>query len=45
MFVAGLAFDDAANLSAAKVGILAGSAASALLGALLLAAAYRSGRR
>ncbi|HEX4612015.1 MAG TPA: Na+/H+ antiporter NhaA [Urbifossiella sp.] len=47
LFVAGLAFDDAAHLTAAKVGILAGSTASAVLGATLLFAAGQGevGRR
>ncbi len=47
MFVAGLAFDDPAHLTAAKVGILVGSTASAALGAALLAAAGQraEGRR
>ncbi len=45
LFVTGLAFEDAATLGAAKVGILAGSIASATAGvALLLAAGRRRGR-
>jgi NhaA family Na+:H+ antiporter len=42
LFVAGLAFDDPAHLTAAKVGILVGSTASAVLGAVLLIAFARS---
>jgi NhaA family Na+:H+ antiporter len=38
LFVAGLAFDDPAHLIAAKVGILVGSTASAVLGVVLLIA-------
>ncbi|QDU20839.1 Na+/H+ antiporter NhaA [Urbifossiella limnaea] len=42
LFVAGLAFDDPAHLTAAKVGILAGSTASAVLGAVVLMIAGRA---
>ncbi|MFO0798806.1 MAG: Na+/H+ antiporter NhaA [Gemmataceae bacterium] len=45
LFVAGLAFENPAHLTAAKVGVLVGSTASALLGAALLAAAGATGRR
>jgi len=45
LFVANLAFDDDSHLVAAKVGILVGSTASALLGAALLIAAERAGQR
>ncbi|HYH65784.1 MAG TPA: Na+/H+ antiporter NhaA, partial [Urbifossiella sp.] len=45
LFVANLAFDDDSHLVAAKVGILVGSTASALLGAALLTVAGRVGQR
>jgi Na+:H+ antiporter, NhaA family len=45
LFVAGLAFENPAHLTAAKVGILVGSTASALLGAALLAVVGRRGQR
>jgi NhaA family Na+:H+ antiporter len=45
LFVAGLALDNPAHLTAAKVGILVGSTASALLGATLLVVVGRASQR
>jgi Na+:H+ antiporter, NhaA family len=42
LFIAGLAFDSAALVDRAKLGVLAGSAASALIGGLILAVPLRS---
>ncbi len=44
LFIAGLAYDDAATVDLAKVGIFAGSLVSGLLGALLLVVLARRGR-